>query len=392
MPGRIACRIALPSLTFPDRDNIVGPRANMNIVKATRRFEEWLGYSLTLVRPDIRLKHQLMAEGVFPFLRATFYRWMQIWPEVCATANKAPRVLAVGDLHVENFGTWRDVEGRLVWGVNDFDEAAVLPYTVDLVRLATSALVGIEEEHLSCKPKDSCMAILDGYKESLARGGQPFVLEEYHTWLRQAATGALRSPVRFWNKMDSLPKMTGEIPPVARMALDSAMPEKGLTYRLCRRVAGLGSLGHIRVVAIAQCHGSRVAREAKALAPSSADWFKDQDPSVILYSNIVRCAVRCPDPFLQLRGRWIVRRLSPHCSRIELSMLPANRDELRLLSAMGWETANVHLGSAGARKLILRHLDKLKLNWLFNAAVEMQKAVEHDWRDWRKSMVRSKHG
>jgi hypothetical protein len=78
-----------------------------------------------------------------------------------------------------------------------------------------------------------------------------------------------------------------------------------------------------------------VAREAKALAPSSADWFKDQDPSVILYSNIVRGAVRCPDPFLQLRGRWIVRRLSPHCSRIELSMLPANRDELRLLSAMG---------------------------------------------------------
>jgi len=32
-------------------------------------------------------------------------------------------VLAVGDLHVENFGTWRDAEGRLIWGVNDFDES-----------------------------------------------------------------------------------------------------------------------------------------------------------------------------------------------------------------------------------------------------------------------------
>jgi uncharacterized protein (DUF2252 family) len=87
----------------------------MNFVKSTRLYEEWLGRQITLVRPDLRLKHQFMAEGVFPFLRATFYRWIQVWPEVCPAAAKAPRVLAVGDLHVENFGTWRDVEGRLVW-------------------------------------------------------------------------------------------------------------------------------------------------------------------------------------------------------------------------------------------------------------------------------------
>ncbi len=50
----------------------------------------------------------------------------------------APQVLAVGDMHLENFGTWRDADGRLVWGVNDFDEAAVMPYPLDLVRLAAS--------------------------------------------------------------------------------------------------------------------------------------------------------------------------------------------------------------------------------------------------------------
>ena len=50
-------------------------------------------------------------------------------------------MLAVGDIHVENFGTWRDAEGRLVWGVNDFDEAARMPYAIDIVRLATSAVL-----------------------------------------------------------------------------------------------------------------------------------------------------------------------------------------------------------------------------------------------------------
>ena len=57
------------------------------------------------------------------------------------------RSLGVGDLHVENFGTWRDAESRLVWGINDFDEACCLPYTQDLVRLAASARFAVQEQY-----------------------------------------------------------------------------------------------------------------------------------------------------------------------------------------------------------------------------------------------------
>src|SRR5579872_3152805 len=350
----------------------------MNIVKATQRYEEWLGRHTKLVKPDLRLKHQRMAEAIFPFLRATFYRWMQLWPEFCPDLAKAPQVLAVGDLHVENFGTWRDNEGRLIWGINDFDEAAVLSYTIDLVRLATSAILAIADGHLKLKPKEACAAILEGYKESLARQGRPFVLEEENAWLRQIATGVLRDPVHFWQKMESLPRL-GEVPVSAREALEHLMPERGLTYRTLRRVAGLGSLGHIRVVALALCCSARVAREAKELAPSAVYWARgDKGPSEILYHAIISRAVRCPDPFVQVRGRWIIRRLSPHCSRIELSVLPTNRDELRLLNAMGWETANIHLGTVDAAPTIRRHLSRLKSNWLFTAAKDMEEAVTKD--------------
>jgi hypothetical protein len=357
----------------------------MNIVKATHRYEDWLARHITLVQPDLRLKHSAMAEGLFPFLRATFYRWMQIWPEVCPNLAKAPQLLAVGDLHVENFGTWRDIEGRLVWGVNDFDEAAVLPYTLDLVRLATSAAVAIAAGHLSLKEQEACEAVLNGYRESLAAGGRPFVLEEENQWLRLIATGELRDPVHFWKKMDSLPKIT-HVPISAREALEHIMPESGLNYRTVRRVAGLGSLGHIRVVAVAECHGGKIAREAKALAPSSVYWAKKREgPHEILYQAIVNRAVRCLDPFVHLRGHWIVRRLSPHCSRIELSALPAKRDELHLLYAMGWETANIHLGSAASRKDVIRHLNRQTPGWLLAAAHEMGKAVARDWRVWGKN-------
>ncbi len=159
----------------------------MNIVKATKKFEDWLGLHIRIVEPDLRFKHQQMAASLFPFFRATFYRWVQVWPEVCEELNRAPRLLSVGDLHVENFGTWRDSDGRLVWGVNDFDEACLFPYTMDLVRLATSALLATREERLAMKPKESAAAILAGYEHGLEDGGRPFVLGENHEWLRAIA-------------------------------------------------------------------------------------------------------------------------------------------------------------------------------------------------------------
>jgi hypothetical protein len=85
-----------------------------------------------------------------------------------------------------------------------------------------------------------------------------------------------------------------------------------------------------------------------------------------------------------LRGRWIVRRLAPLCSRIELASLRAPDTELRLLHAMGWETANIHLGTPAARKLVLRHLDKQKGKWLHAAAEVMLQAVREDWDIWKK--------
>lgn len=358
----------------------------MNVVKATHRFEEWLGRRIPLLKKDLRLKHSAMKSGAFPFLRATYYRWTQAWPEVCPELAKAPKVLAVGDLHVENFGTWRDIEGRLVWGVNDFDEAHSIAYANDLVRLAVSAHLAAEAGHLPIAKKDICDAILEGYRASLLEAGTPYLLGEHHVWLRNMAEGELRDPVVFWKKMDALPTLREEIPLSAVDALEHLMPARDLQYRLAHRVAGLGSLGHQRYVAIADWCGAKIAREAKALAPSANYWAADESgPAEILYHAIISRAVRCPDPFVQLRGRWIVRRLSPHCSRIELSQIKAQGVEARLLHAMGWETANIHLGAGPASKVILSHLNKQKGKWLHSASEEMLQAVVKDWKDWKKN-------
>jgi len=359
----------------------------MNIVKATRKFEEWLGRHTTIIKPDLQYKHEQMSKFAFPFLRATFYRWAQVFPEVCGEIAESPPVLAVGDLHIENFGTWRDAEGRLVWGVNDFDEAIELPYTNDLVRLATSALLAVKEGKLRLNGQAACDAILEGYIGSLRDGGGPFVLEEKHGWLRDLALGRLRDPVVFWEKMDLLPTAQGEIPLSARDALGYCLPEPDSSYRIARRRSGLGSLGRVRLVALAEHRGAKVAREVKALFISSVFWLQDSDrPHEIMCQVIANQAVRCHDPFYQIRDRWIVRRLSPHCSRISLSDLPSDRNELRLLHAMGWETANIHLGSKLAIKQIRAHLKKLPSKWLVSAAKKMEKTVLDDWKVWKQEI------
>ncbi|MFD7612484.1 DUF2252 domain-containing protein [Streptomyces sp. NPDC059828] len=94
-----------------------------------------------------RVKFRKMAGSAFAFYRGTaclFYADLE------REQNSGPyldertsRVWIHGDLHAENFGTYMDANGRLIFNVNDFDEAYVGPFTWDVKRLSASlALIG----------------------------------------------------------------------------------------------------------------------------------------------------------------------------------------------------------------------------------------------------------
>lgn len=359
---------------------------SMNIRTATSAYEIWLGKRMELLPADLRLKHQRMAESVFSFLRATFYRWAQLWPVVCPDLAKAPDVLGVGDLHVENFGTWRDREGRLVWGVNDFDEACRLPYTNDLVRLAVSAHLATKEKHFSSDLNSVCAALLAGYSQAHQERGRPFILAERHAWLRGLATGELREPIHFWDKLSRWPEAAHEMPNSVKQVLQRALPEAGLAFRVIHRPAGLGSLGRQRFTMLAEWRGGLVAREAKRLTASAWRWHGNASDKGLLYARIIERAVRIPDPHVRVKGQWLIRRLAPDCSRIELASLPRVKEELKLLYAMGWETANIHLADSGAAAQAARDLKKRGSKWLREAVAQMSKATVADWEEWRRAV------
>ena len=204
--------------------------------------------------------------------------------------------------------------------------------------------------------------------------------------MRGLATHAERDPVVFWKKLTAVLKdppahVSAEIETALKRDLQGAISSCEIRAR--RRV-GMGSLGKPRYVALANFMGAWVAREAKAATPPATAFLDPKRPHISRVAEVLSRAVRCADPILRVDGRWIVRRLAPRCSRIELALLTRIEDETLMFESMGAETANIHCGTPEAREPILRWLKSQGSDWLANAARIMVDATHDDWKDWRK--------
>jgi len=92
---------------------------------ATCSYEAWIGKQVSLVRADLRYKHEQMSAAAFPFLRATYYRWAELFPAFCGELAGAPRVLggAPGDAGLHSGqGRGRDPALLRLVGVHQLDQ------------------------------------------------------------------------------------------------------------------------------------------------------------------------------------------------------------------------------------------------------------------------------
>jgi Uncharacterized protein conserved in bacteria (DUF2252) len=373
-----------------------------DIATSTADYEAWLRKELRgeVVEDDLEEKHKKMAADAFQFLRATYWRWAETILTVCPELKGAASVLAVGDIHIENFGSWRDGEGRLVWGVNDFDEAAKMPYALDLVRLATSAVLA---KVPGLTIGQICAHVLTGYRKGLL-DPRPFVLDGDHRWLRRKVAVPEEERVKFWDKFDpdkNLKKTKRgrskrrRIPPRHAKALQSAQPDDGIELVCWPRAAGTGSLGRARWVGYGLWRGAPIVRESKAIVPSA--WTRAHKGSRRLRcEEIATGKYRSPDPWYELKGRILVRRLSPNDRKLELPSKEerAHRRYFRrppefvnpsLLRAMGHDLASIHRGTPNRKKAIMADLVRRKRGWLRAAVESAAMLVRREHKDWAKA-------
>ena len=115
----------------------------------------------------LRIKYQRMRSDSFAFLRGTcplFYERLY----AAKLSRSTPLVWICGDLHLENFGSYKGNNRVAYFDLNDFDEAALAPASWELVRMLTSVLVGAAT--LSISPSEAhtlCSVFLDNYAASL---------------------------------------------------------------------------------------------------------------------------------------------------------------------------------------------------------------------------------
>jgi uncharacterized protein (DUF2252 family) len=118
----------------------------------------------------LQRKYELMKLNPFLFFRATAHLFYE---DIVRdfTAVDTTKVWSCGDLHIQNFGTFR-AENRLVYfDINDFDDAILLPASYDLTRMATSiCLVSEVQKWDKATAQQLIQAFLTTYKQTIEKG------------------------------------------------------------------------------------------------------------------------------------------------------------------------------------------------------------------------------
>jgi Uncharacterized protein conserved in bacteria (DUF2252) len=368
-----------------------------DIVQSTTEFESWLRTQISLRDDHLRAKHDKMAEQLFEFFRATFYRWCERWNDACTEWARAEQVVAIGDLHIANFGSWRDGRGRLIWGVNDYDETATLSFAIDLVRLAASAEIASEIiPNCELTLSEICEVIRDGYLAGLEVGGEPFVLERRHAWLLRMVRTFLKEPKLFWKAWlidKTQPVAEEKLPRQLATLLREALPsDTKVEFRELKPgvTKGLGSLGHDRFFSYTEHQGGPMAAEGKSVALSAAVWANGQGKGELQIEKLLRPEARPFSPGTMIRNGWLIRPLMSDCGRIDLSLLnvdkdptAVNLDQDRLLTAMGFEIANLHLLSAPPDQL-KKAISEFRVPTFRKTTETMIDLLRTDYKAWRK--------
>jgi hypothetical protein len=377
----------------------MGSRETMkSFAQDNAEYETWLRTQCHVVEKDLRYKHQRMTLDAFTFLRATCFRWSKCIEVICPELEGTPPVLSVGDAHLENFGTWRDDEGRLVWGINDFDEAADIPYAYDLLRLAVSARLArnVRDKKDNLKPflllsnQETANALLKGYRKGLENPHATIVDEEENAWLRPYVICKDGQRKKFWKEFEGY--KSERIPDEIMAGFEKRLPERAVITMTAPRLGqGGGSLGRPRFVAVADWRGGCVVREAKALVLAAWD-SAHQRQNRPRFEDVATGEYRSCDPWLKVTGGFIFRRLAADARKVNLT----NRTDLdspegdagevcKLLEAMGFDLAAIHMATHAQVKAIKDDFDKREDGWLNAAARKAAKWVNADYEEWRKA-------
>jgi len=339
----------------------------------------------------LTLKFKEMREDKFRFFRATTNLFFED-----ISKNKflyqSPNVWMGGDLHIENFGSYKGDNNLAYFGINDFDECYLGPCLFDIIRMCSCIYVAAEKWKITRRETLELVSLfIDTYFKNLS-AGYIKVIE------RDTARGIMKSfldqvdqrkrpdfieliTLRKKNKLKlrsipyritQLKKKEKEIVKTAihAWAKHNAHPEFYKVIDVAHRIAGCSSLGNKRYMALVQGNGERghYLLDIKQTNPSclreviktKQPHWKNQAERLI---EVQRCILSDPPALLASidieKTNYILRELQPIADRIDytifsgkLKKLKAVIENIASIYAWGNLRSSGRQGSANADALI----------------------------------------
>ena len=376
----------------------------------------------------LALKYRIMRTSAFAFLRGTCHLFYARLPEV-PLFRAAPLTWICGDLHLENFGSYKGDNRLVYFDLNDFDESVLAPCTWDLVRVVTSILVGGESIGLDVSQERTlARRFLDAYVTAIEDGKARWIERETAQGLvrRLLERARLRKRKAFLDGRTVLVRGRRKIRAEGKRALP--VTEKQRTrikrfmrefarhqpnpkfYRLldvARRIAGTGSLGVERYVLLVEGRGSpngNYLLDLKQALPSSLapflrwkqpKWQTEAQRVATLQRRAQAVSMAFLRPVVIDGTPYVLRGLQPVEDRVALNKW---RGDLALLehtvAAMAQLTAWSELRSSGRQGSAI--VDELIEYWgkrgrrgkLLEMAVQCKRQTERDWKEYCKAFDR----
>ena len=367
----------------------------------------------------LQLKYVGMRSSAFAFLRGTCHLFYRRIPRE-ALRGEAPPAWACGDLHLENFGTFKGGNRLIYFDINDFDEGSLAPATIDLLRLLTSVVIQARAVGLNARDtRELCATLIDAYAAALQKGSA--------RWLeRDTAEGEIQmllDRLRDRRRIALLDERTERRNKVRKLRIDGvkALPsterrrEKVIGFMrrfaetqahppfynvldVARRIAGLGSLGIVREVILVEGNGSpdgNYLLDLKQSLPSSLSpclklrqpaWPNEAARVVAIQTRMQAVSPAFLHAVSLGKKSFVLRELQPREDRLRIEHHVATPGAAQALQTMGELIAWAQLrscgrgGSASADDLIeFAGRSRWRRSQL-DHAIESADRVEADWR------------
>ncbi len=134
-------------------------------------YQRLTAYNKDFLPDMVKLKYQAMAENIFRFYRGTCHLFYEDLAAAADDLPPSPLTWICGDLHLENFGSYKGDNGLVYFDVNDFDEGVLAPTTWELVRLLGSIFIAFKSLEIGDeKAYKMAQLFLKSYSATLAKG------------------------------------------------------------------------------------------------------------------------------------------------------------------------------------------------------------------------------